>query len=237
MQQEFTVDGVTSAYVDNTEAWKIIDVSKQKFYYTAAHVIPVYRFDGKTKPWYKLSDVIAYKSGKIRRREEMFDLEHGELGLPRPQNERKIVAIKTEISYLPEEAREIFQLPDEEVVIQDRIMMVNNIPICMWTAYWLRSLIDDKLLISMNKGVVVDVEEYIKSKREIFPGWSTDRFGARRSNSEEQRILAIEPGSLILTLQRAKKTRDEEVMISYEDMSLRPEWFTPIIKYPTTTID
>ncbi len=214
-------------YLDTEEVMEELAASKKLFYASIKPSLHAYRFDGKKKPWYRKRDVFALKAGKSVRKASIAIT--GMFGswaaFARSQYQAETELRSIEVTTLPEDAVERFQLPaDKQFVKRSRLTRVDRTVICTWDTYYPLELVSD-ILEPMKRGVVDHVVEYIKEKHSLVVGRAKDVYSARMTTLEEQNLFQLLTDEPVLILQRASYTRDKKTLILYSDMVLLGNWF------------
>lgn len=221
-------------YLNTKEAMKFFEAPNQRFYKIIKPQLPVHRFDGKTTPWYKKSDMEALKAGKTVRKadisiEGMFSdwTKHLEgLGyLAATLDDTR------EITTLPEEAIKKFKLPADRLFFKrERMSYANGVPICVWSTYYPADLLED-VLDDLVKGESIHVIEYIKDKYGFIVKSIEERYTARITTFEEEARFRTRNEQAVLTLQRVCCTKDDKDLVLYSDMVLLGDWFDAKRRY------
>jgi hypothetical protein len=223
-------------YLDSQEVMVEFDAPRKRFYSNIRPYLHPYTFEGKKKPWYKKSDVIALKMGKPVRKgsipllggiQQDWTASLRSLGYKAETilNETRHDAV------LPEEAVEAFNLPaDQQFFKRTRETLVNGSPICTWSSYYPLEFVGD-IIDQIEQGKINDIVKYIADVHHVIVGRATDKYTARITTFEEHekfRLLNEEP---VLILQRASYTRDKKTLVLYSDMVLLGSWFAPEHEY------
>lgn len=222
-------------YLTVVEAIALSGASKQSFYKNAKPHLEVHHFDAKKAPWYKKSDVLAFKSGKPVRKASLSinGIQRDWTAFLRALGyDAKTVNLSIEATTLPKDAVTFFDLDAEQQFIRrSRMTYANGAPICVWGTYYPLNLIEGEILQEMEKNISTDVVKRIKEKHNIVVGWGKDKYTARLATFEEQKLLQLPVNEPLIILQRVSYTRDRETLILYSEMALLGSWFAPEHEY------
>jgi len=222
-------------YLSNKEAIALSGASKQSFYKNAKPYLRVYHFDAKLAPWYKKSDVLAFKSGKPARKASLsingiqrdWTTFLRALGYDAQTKTRAIEPAK-----LPPDVVVTFGLnADQQFIKRSRMTYVDGDPICVWSTYYPLKLVEGTILNEIEQNMSTDVVKRIKEEHGIVVGWGKDKYTARFATFKEQEILQLHINEPVLILQRVSYTEDRKTLVLYSEMTLLGSWFAPEHEY------
>lgn len=222
-------------YLTVAEAIALSGASKQSFYKNAKPHLEVHRFDAKRAPWYKKSDVLAFKSGKPIRKASLSinGIQRDWTAFLRALGyDAKTINLSIEVATLPKDAVTLFGLDaKQQFVRRSRMTYANDAPICVWSTYYPLDLIEGEILQEMEQNSSTDVVKRIKEKHGIIVGWGKDKYTARLATFEEQKLLQLHVNEPMIILQRVSYTRDKKTLVLYSEMTLLGSWFAPEHEY------
>lgn len=218
-------------YLNGDELMAFWPASKKLFYESLQPRLQSYHFDGKKRPhYYKMSDILALKSGKPVTRRELITISGifsdwtrylRSLGYQADTINQAI-----EVVTLPEEASTSFHIPAErQFARRSRMTLANGVPICTWSTYYPLELVEGEILDRMKQEPALDVVQQIKNARGIAVGWEKDRYTSRSTTLEEQGTLKLLTNEPVLILQRGCWASDKQTLAFVSHMTLLGSWF------------
>jgi DNA-binding GntR family transcriptional regulator len=235
-EESLTRDMGGVVFLTTPETIQEMHTSRKTFYANIRPQLQAHFFDGKKAPWYKKTDIIDLKNGRVVRKASIsisgiqkdWSMYLRSLGYRVGTIDRSI----EENVFLPQDAIDFFLLSaSEKFVKRSRVTFANDMPICAWSTYYPISLIGGSILDKMKDSVEVDVVQLIKEQHNIAVSIAKDKYTARSATFEEQELLQLISNDPILVLQRASYTENREQLVLYSDMSLLGSWFAPEHEY------
>lgn len=205
------------------------------FYRDTRKRLRPYTFFGKSKPWYRKSEVMALGEGRLTNVPSIKIS-----GILRDWTKYvKMLGLNISTqnctlefgASLPKEMSTWLEVPEPMVFIKrQRISFIDGVPIAVWSTYYpwvLASPFEDK----MKQENDFDVVEAIKASRGITIKCAKDRYSARLATQYEQEILQLKRPDPILQLERAAYSELGKIVLCSQ-MSLLGSWFQPEVTYP-----
>lgn len=229
-------------YLSTQEVMTELSASKKLFYSNVKPRLKTYFFDAKKAHWFKKSDVLALKSGKLTRMASI-----GLIGGIQRDWSTTLKSlgyrVRTESgdtnkdAHLPSEIAEAFKLLERGYVSRPRKTFADDIPICTWSTYYPLELVEGDILDDMLQGKEIDVVARIKAKHGVIIGVARERYLARTASIDEQQSLQLLTNDPVLILQRASYTKDKRTLVCLSDMVLLGSWFAPEHEYDVNIWD
>jgi len=221
-------------YLDTAGVMFELEASKKAFYENVHPQLRAYRFGASRTPWYLRRDVLALKHGHLEQTAPIMIsgilrdwTEHVRaLGYQVDTKNRAV-----EVVVLPKNAATAFTIAaTRQFVRRSRISLVNSVPICIWESYYPMELVQG-FLEDIRHDEELDVVKRIKEACATTVTWAKERYSARMTNKEEQRLLQLRDAEPVLILQRVSTTSDRKTLVLYSHMTLLGRWFSPEHEY------
>lgn len=226
--------------VDDVEYWDIretymhLNMTRATFYRSVKEKLHVYFFEGRSKPWYKRSEVVALAQGKLEERPHIVlrgllkNWTHyaQELGLP---VETINCMVEIGVSLAPELCTWLGVIPESTFIKRSRVSFLDTTPICYWETYYSRVLVS-QFIDSIKHEPDFDLVAALQEQRGITIKRAKERHIAREASLFEQEILQLRRPEPVLQLQRAAYSELGRLVL-YSDMSLLGSWFEPELSY------
>jgi DNA-binding GntR family transcriptional regulator len=202
--------------------------------------LPIYRFEAKKTPWYKKRDVLAAKTGKPIRYASIgisgifsdWTAHLRSLGFRATTENRTIEPVA-----LPEDARDLFQLPlDKQFLKRARMTCANETPICTWDTYYPLEFVGE-IADQIKEGTSGSIPEYIKEKHGIVIGYGEDKTTARMTTFAELNLFRLRTDDAAIVVHRVAYTKDRKTLVYYQEMILLASWFILEHEYPVDIWD
>lgn len=222
-------------YCDLQETLALLGgMSKQLFYKNAKPRLRVFNFDARKRPFYKKSDVLALKSGKQVRKPSFVISGMFNSWTEYAKSFGHVVeTVDRESPYVVSASGDValsMGLPvGKDVVKCVQMNIIDGEPVCLWTTYYRRDLVDDALLDELEGNPRISIRSRIQEKHHLSVARAVDKITARLGTSEEQAILKIVPDEPVFVLERPSYASDDSVMM-FQSMVLIASYFA--LSYP-----
>lgn len=207
-------------YVNLTEAQSLLGMSKQLWYNNVKPHLPVYRFDGRRKPFYRKRDVLALRDGKKVRK--AFVVAPGSQKLwSDPMKERgcnvaTVDYASPKIMAIPEELACISGLAEgTEVVKRMRLNRVDEETLALFITYYPLHLVQGEILERMLRDDQTDAGRMLQDTNNVKIVRAVDVLSTRLATPEEQEALHIGE-EIVSVLHRVSFAGDNSVILVQE---------------------